>query len=58
MAAWGRMPRIVLALDLLFALAAAVAIVVLWRRRADLRPWLAAAALCAIGIVVAVDVHG
>ena len=57
MAAWGRMPRIVLALDALFALAAAALIVVLWRRRADLRPWLAAAALCAFGLVVAVDVH-
>src|SRR5262245_31179028 len=32
MAAWGRMPRAVLALDALFVLAAAVAIVVLWRR--------------------------
>ena len=57
MAAWGRMPRIVLALDALFALAAAVAIVLLWRRRPDLRPWLATAALCVFGIVVAVDVH-
>ena len=37
MAAWGRMPRLVLALDALFALAAAATIVVLWRRRADLR---------------------
>ena len=57
MAAWGRMPRVVLALDALFALAATVAIVLLWRRRPDLRPWLAAAALCVFGIVVAVDVH-
>src|SRR5258705_2858194 len=57
MAAWGRMPRIVLALDALFVVAAAVAIVVLWRRRPGLRPWLAAAALCAFGIAVAVDVH-
>jgi hypothetical protein len=57
MAAWGRMPRIVLALDALFALAATVAIVLLWRRRPDLRPWLAAAGLCVFGIVVAVDVH-
>ena len=57
MAAWGRMPRVVLALDVLLALAAAVAIVVLWRRRPDLRAWLAAAALCAFGVVVAVDVH-
>src|SRR5436305_7541285 len=57
MAAWGRMPRGVLALDLLLALGAAVAIVLLWRRRPDRRPWLAAAALCAFGLVVSVDVH-
>ena len=57
MAAWGRMPRALLALDALFALGAAVAIVVLWRRRPELRPWLAAAALCVFGLVVAVDVH-
>jgi hypothetical protein len=57
MAAWGRMPRAVLALDILFALAAAVAIAVLWRRRPDWRAWLAAAALCAFGLVVSVDVH-
>jgi hypothetical protein len=57
MAAWGRMPRAVLALDVLFALAAAAAVVVLWRRRAGWRHWLAAAALAAFGLVVAVDVH-
>ena len=57
MAAWGRMPRAVLALDALFALAAATAIVVVWRRRPHLRPWLAAAALGAFGIVICVDVH-
>jgi len=57
MAAWGRMPRAVLALDGLFLLAAAVAIVVLWRRRPGWRAWLAAAALCAAGLVVSVDVH-
>ena len=51
MAAWGRMPRAVLALDALFALAAAAAIVVAWRRRPDLRPWLVAAALGAFGLV-------
>src|SRR4051794_6598850 len=56
-AAFGRMPRIVLALDALLALAALVAIVALWRRRPPWRPWLAAAALCAFGLVVAVDVH-
>ena len=57
MAAWGRMPRAVLALDALFALAATVTIVVVWRRRPDLRPWLAAAALAAFGLVICVDVH-
>jgi hypothetical protein len=57
MAAWGRMPRAVLALDALLALGAAVAIVVLWRRRPAWRAWLAAAALCAFGLVVSVDVH-
>ncbi len=57
MAAWSRMPPAVLALDALFGLAAAAAIVVVWRRRSDLRPWLAAAALAAFAVVVAVDVH-
>jgi hypothetical protein len=57
MAAWGRMPRAVLALDVLFALAAIVCLVVLWRRRPAWRAWLAAAALCAFGLVVSVDVH-
>jgi hypothetical protein len=57
MAAWGRMPRAVLALDASLALGAAVAIVVLWRRRPAWRAWLAAAALCVFGLVVSVDVH-
>jgi hypothetical protein len=57
MAAWGRMPRAVLVLDALLALAAAVAVAVLWRRHRRWRPWLVAAALFAFGIVVAVDVH-
>src|SRR6476659_1379932 len=52
MAAWGRMPRLVLALELIVAVAAAVAIVVLWRRRPGLRAWLAAAALGVFGVVV------
>src|SRR6266446_2891551 len=41
MAAWGRMPRLVLAGDALFVAVAAAAIVVAWRRRPELRPWLA-----------------
>jgi len=57
MAAFGRMPRLVLALDALLALAALVAIVTLWRRRPSWRPWLVPAALCAFGLVVSVDVH-
>ena len=57
MAAWGRMPRVVLAVDAVFALAAAVTIVIAWRRRPDLRPWLAAAALAAFGLVICVDIH-
>jgi hypothetical protein len=57
MATWGRMPRAVLALDVLFALGAAAVIVVLWRRRPGWRAWLAAAAVCAFGLVVSVDVH-
>ncbi|MCW2977477.1 MAG: hypothetical protein JWM06_2758 [Actinomycetia bacterium] len=57
MAAWGRMPRAVLALDALFALAAATVIAVAWRRRPDIRVWLVAAALGAFGLVICVDVH-
>jgi hypothetical protein len=57
MAAWGRMPRAVLALDALLAIAAVVALVLLWRRRPALRPWLVPTALCAFGLVVCVDVH-
>jgi hypothetical protein len=57
MAAWGRMPRAVLALDVVLALAGAIALVTLWRRFPTRRPWLAAAAVCLAGLVVAVDVH-
>src|SRR3954451_23493313 len=57
MAAWGRMPRAVLPLDALFAVAAGAALLLTWRRRPSWRPWLAAGALCAFGLVIAVDVH-
>jgi succinate dehydrogenase hydrophobic anchor subunit len=57
MAAWGRMPRALFGLDVLFVLAAAIALVTLWRRRPDLRAWLVPAALFAAGLAVCVDVH-
>src|SRR6266436_2482245 len=57
MAALGRMPRLVLAGDVLLGLAAAVVLVLLWRRRAAWRPWLVPAALCVFGLIVCVDVH-
>src|SRR5207245_374973 len=54
MAAWGRMPRPVLALDALLAIAATIAIVVLWRSRPAWRPWLAAAFWTAWPLLVGV----
>jgi hypothetical protein len=57
MAAWGRMPRPLLALVALALLAAAGALVVAWRRRPQLRPWLVPAALFAFGLAVSVDIH-
>ncbi|HET7572819.1 MAG TPA: hypothetical protein VFJ77_09170 [Gaiellaceae bacterium] len=57
MAAWGRMPRPVLALAALAALVAAVALVRAWRRRPDLRAWLAPGALLGVALLVTVDVH-
>jgi len=57
MAAWGRMPRPVLVLVAIGLVAAAVAIVRLWRRRPGLRPWLVPAALFAFGLAICVDVH-
>jgi hypothetical protein len=57
MAAWGRMPRALFGLDVVFVLAAAIALTILWRRRADLRPWLVPAALFAVGLAICVDIH-
>jgi hypothetical protein len=57
MAAWGRMPRPVLVLVALGLVAAAVAIVRLWRQRPGLRPWLVPAALFAFGLAICVDIH-
>jgi len=57
MAAWGRMPRALFGLDVVFVLGAAVVLVVLWRRRTGLRPWLVPAALFAAGLAICLDVH-
>jgi hypothetical protein len=57
MAAWGRLPRPLLALVALALVAAAAALVVLWRRRPQLRPWLVPVALLAFGLAVCVDIH-
>jgi hypothetical protein len=57
MAAWGRMPRPLLGLVAIATLAAAAALVLLWRRRPELRPWLAPAALCAFGLLICLDIH-
>jgi hypothetical protein len=57
MAGWARMPRPLLGLLVVLALAGAVAAVVLWRRRPAWRPWLVPAAVCGAGLLVCVDVH-
>ena len=57
MAAWGRVPRPLLALVAIAAIATAAAIVVARRRRPDLRPWLVPLALFAFGLVICVDIH-
>jgi len=57
MAAWGRVPRPLLALVAVALIGAAVGFVALWRRRADLRPWLVPAALFVFGLAVCVDIH-
>ena len=57
MAAWARIPRPLLALVALALAAAAVGLVLVWRRRPALRPWLVPAALFVIGLAVCVDVH-
>ena len=57
MAGWSRMPRPLLALLVLAALASIVAFVAMWRTRIGLRPWLVPAAVCAFGLIVCVDVH-
>ena len=56
-AAWGRVPRPLLALVGIAGLAALVGIVVAWRRRPDLRPWLVPLALFVVGLAVCVNIH-
>ena len=56
-AAWGRVPRPLLALVAIAAIAATAALVLAWRRRPDLRPWLVPLALFAFGLVLCVDIH-
>jgi hypothetical protein len=57
MAAWGRIPRPLLALAAIAALVVAAALVRAWRLRPDLRPWLVSAALFAFGLLICLDVH-
>ena len=57
MAGWSRMPRPLLGLLVVVALAAVVAFVAAWRRRPGLRPWLVPGVVCLFGLLVCVDVH-
>jgi len=57
MAAWGRLPRPLLALVLLAVLASLIGLAVAWRRRQDVRQWLVPAALFSIGLAFSVDIH-
>jgi hypothetical protein len=55
-AAWGRLPRPLLALLVLATLAATVVLVRTWRRRPQLRVWLLLAAAWWIGLLLVADV--
>jgi hypothetical protein len=57
MAAWGRMPRPLLAAVAIGLVGAAVALVRAWRRHPGARHWLAAAALFTAGLAVCVAIH-
>ncbi len=57
MAAWGRVPRPVLALVAVAVLAVAATLAVFWRRRPALRPWLVPSALFVFGLAISVDIH-
>jgi hypothetical protein len=56
MAAWGRMPHVVLALTVLGLLAPLAALAAAWRRRPTLRAWLVPAALSAVGLAICVGI--
>ena len=56
-AAWGRVPRPLLGLVGIAGLAAAAALVLAWRRRPELRPWLVPLALFGFGLLICVDIH-
>jgi len=56
-AAWGRVPRPLLGLLAIAAVAGAVALVLAWRRRPELRPWLVPLALLGFGLLLCVDIH-
>ena len=57
MAAWGRVPRPLLAVVALAVLVSLGVLAVAWRRRPDTRPWVAPAALFVIGLAFCVDIH-
>ena len=56
-AAWARMPQSLLAFLLVVAVAAAVALVVAWRRAPAWRPWLVPAAVFGFGLLVCADIR-
>jgi hypothetical protein len=56
-AAWGRVPRPLLALTAIFVVVSATWIVREWRRRPARRPFLAPLALFALGLAICVDVN-
>ncbi len=57
MAAWGRVPRPLLAVLAVGLVVAAVVIVRAWRAQPTWRPWLPPLALLAVGLAICVDVH-
>ncbi len=56
LAAWERLPVALVAALALLTVAGSAAVVVVWRRRVDLRPWLVAGFVAGFGLVVTVAV--